>query len=280
MGFLRAFWKGFSSRIKVKGDAPKASKVSFLADGLATSEVIKATLMAGADRYADNIRGADLTTYTVDTTNNLDDDFGAGQMNVYNSYRILAAGEQDSSQDGGSSPIGMLGWDYDPDFGGVSGSNSTATYSFTATSGADHLTATLAWNIDINSAISTATLHDLDLELYEVTGTPAKVSDSASTVHNTENLFFDLTPGNQYEMRVVQGTGSGNFVWDYGLAWQVVPEPSSLVLVIFGVLALLPFLWRRRSSWIIFNRRRHHHWTVHRPAPIPSTSPHHHTPFP
>ncbi len=43
----------------------------------------------------------------------LDDIFGAGEVNVYNSYRILYAGEFDgSSEDQVSKMSGLFGWDY------------------------------------------------------------------------------------------------------------------------------------------------------------------------
>jgi len=60
-----------------------------------TSEVIKSVLMAGADRYGM------AQAYTIDSSNNLDSHYGAGQLNIFNSYNILAAGERNSSQDGG-----------------------------------------------------------------------------------------------------------------------------------------------------------------------------------
>ena len=62
-----------------------------------TSEVVKAALMAGADRRTANGRGAEITDYTVDTSNGLDSRFGAGQVNIYNSYHILTGGEHNSA---------------------------------------------------------------------------------------------------------------------------------------------------------------------------------------
>ena len=53
------------------------------------SEVVKAALMAGADRTATQLA----TTYTVNTANGLNSKYGAGQLDIYNSYYIIAAGQ-------------------------------------------------------------------------------------------------------------------------------------------------------------------------------------------
>lgn len=219
-----------------------------------TSEVIKAVLMAGADRAVDNPRGADLTDYTADTTNNLDSRYGAGQMNIYNAYRILATGEQESQQDGTGGVIEAFGWDYDPAFGGDAGSNDVGSYFFTPTTAwmLDRLQATLVWNLDVDIDVDidpdkvefTTAFYDLDLLLLDVTGGGTSLASSTSTEHNTENIFYEgLTLGNTYELRVVPKDGQGDFAWDYALAWQV-PEPATLALLALGGL-------------ILFHRRRH-----------------------
>jgi len=213
-----------------------------------TSEVVKAVLMAGADRAVDNPRGADLTDYAADTTNNLDSRYGAGQMNIYNAYRILAAGEQESQQDGTGGVIEAFGWDYDPAFGG-SGSNDVGSYFFTPTAAwmLDRLQATLVWNLDVDIDVYsdpdkvefTTAFYDLDLFLLDVTGGGTILAFSASSEHNTENIFYEgLVLGNTYELRVAPKGGQDDFAWDYALAWQV-PEPATLSFLALGALLLL-----------------------------------------
>jgi hypothetical protein len=225
-----------------------------------TSEVIKAVLMAGADRTADNPRGPDLTNYTIDTANNLDLDYGSGQLNIFNSYNMLAAGEHNSDQDRGSHlPIGNVGWDYDPHFGGGGATNDRGSYFFTAVNTGDTIRATLAWNIQVNGftdAPASTTLHDLNLVLFDVTNNQVLNSTGASslsTTENTENIFFSgLVAGNQYEIRVEPASGGPTFDWDYGLAWRIdevagqVPEPTSVAISLLGALSVFALGRRNR----------------------------------
>ncbi len=194
------------------------------------SEVIKAALMAGADRYTRNSGGAaNLADYRGAaenrSSNGLDIRYGAGQLNLYNSYYIIAAGEQNSTEDGGSE-IGTRGFDYDPAFGGL-GSNSVATYDFSTATSPVILTASLVWNISIDEGWSPfvftgdAHLHDLDVNLYDVTEGMSLVLTSSSTNESTENLYAPLAPWREYRLQVVPKAGQPPFNWDYALAWQL-----------------------------------------------------------
>jgi len=203
-----------------------------------TSEVIKAALMAGADRSTsvNPARLGNIRDYrrprARQTDNGLDRRYGAGQLNVRNSYHILAAGERDSAQDsagggdGRGGRVGPLGFDYDPAFGGASESNSQASYSFKAPAARSRLKSSLAWNIKVNDSQTVwdgnAALHDLDLKLYDLDRSDVlPVARSTSWVDNTENIWFELTPGHKYELRVVVAKGQDEFLWDYALAWQI-----------------------------------------------------------
>lgn len=195
------------------------------------SETVKAALMAGADREtANGSTFANVVNYRAaghQTANGLDDRFGAGQMNVYRSYKIIAGGEQDSAEDGGQD-IGASGFDYDPEFGGAAGSNDQATYAFTAPADAT-LSASLAWNLGVaNDGTLVTTLHDLDLVLFDTT-TQTTVTASTSRVDNAENLWVRLFDGHRYEMRVTTPETT-SFSWDFALAWHMGPDPAPVPL--------------------------------------------------
>ena len=191
------------------------------------AEVIRAALAAGADRFTANTTDADIVDYRLApencSDNGLDIRYGAGQLNICESYWIIAAGEQNSLEDGGSGAVAGAGFDYDPEFGGASGCNQTATYTLTADASHNLLTAALVWHIKIDGGISavfdgTAVLHDLNLELYDLMAGET-VAQSAGCDNNSEHLWVTLTPGHTYEMRVLRASGAEDFAWDYALAW-------------------------------------------------------------
>ncbi len=209
------------------------------------AETVKAALMAGADRATDNTStAADIVDYRSaghQTVNGLDDRFGAGQLDVFNSYRIIAGGEQDSIEDGGSAELRPAGFDFDDAFGGLS-SNRTASYKITALKDLQ-LSAALVWNIGVADDSTLATvLYDLDLELFDTT-LQRTVGLSNSRADNSENLWLALSGGHGYELRVVAAT-AGDFVWDYALAWRTeplaaVPVPASAFPFCGAVLAFM-----------------------------------------
>ncbi len=199
-------------------------------------EVIKAALMTGADRTTGNTTSSDISDYRVNTidrtTNGLDRRFGAGQLNVYNSYHIIAAGEQNSIEDlpNGGGLIGSTGFDYDPEFGGSKGSNTTATYYLPAAVGPTRVTASLVWNMAVDggkvaSFNGSATLYDLNLLLFDVTdhGNWVLAGSSDSTNENTENMWQLLNSSKDYALQVEIGAEQTQFNWDYGLAWRITP---------------------------------------------------------
>ena len=200
------------------------------------SEVIKAVLMAGAHRYIINDSGSSITDYRLDpanqTANGLDSRFGSGQLNIYNSYHILDSGEQNSFEDDLSSQgiIDYYGFDYDPFFGGSNDSNDEASYYFTADSNVLRLSAALIWNLDIDGGNrflfeGSATLHDLNLFLYDVTepGNPLLMGSSESIGENSEHLWIPLENNHDYVIQVRPKEGFPAFEWDYALAWQIQP---------------------------------------------------------
>ena len=208
--------------------------------------------MAGADRETAN-QGttANITDYRSaghETANGLDDRYGAGQVNILNSYHILAGGEQPSLQLGGGD-IGRFGFDYGEAFGGLSGSPRTASYSFSTATDVT-LFSSLAWNVGVsNDSALTTSQHRLNLSLFDITAN-SLLGESSSTLDNTQNLYMRLLAGRRYELRVTAGE-TGNFSQDYALAWRMevasVPIPAAAWL--FGIgLAGMFGLARRQLS--------------------------------
>jgi hypothetical protein len=222
------------------------------------SEVVKAALMAGADRSSAQFSQA----YTVNpNSNGLSDLYGAGQVNIYNSYHIVAAGEFNSLEDqpGNLGIVQRYGFDYDPYFGGQSGSNTTGSYYFHTGGATGTLTVSLVWNLKIDGGtdlnfVDTATLYNLDLYLYDLSVSSTNpLASSSSDQDNTENIYLTSLAGNHdYLLKVVLGSGQDNFLWDYGLAWNItnaVPLPGTWLLFGSGLAALGFFrVSRRRPS--------------------------------
>jgi hypothetical protein len=206
----------------------------------ASSALVKAALMAGARRVTQNTTDADIVEYRSDpetnqTDSGLDSRYGAGQLNIYNSYNILAGGEFNSLEDEAASGgfIDGFGFDVDPEFGGAGGSNREARYFFTAWEGHRRLYASLVWHLTVDGGSvlnwdGTAELQDLDLFLYDITNTGARVLVAASEgrTENTENLWAPLVPGRSYLMEVVAASGQ-DFDRDYALAWRMETPPDS-----------------------------------------------------
>ena len=215
------------------------------------SEVVKAVMMAGADKKTNNISNlgqiSDYRDSEYQSHNGLDTRYGAGQVNVYNNYQIVSAGEKNSQQDGGKSTVGLTGYDYDDSFGRQ---QRVATYQFGTTEWDNQkLAVSLVWNVDIDIAgrdeyDAKTALYDLNLALYDVTdGTENEflVASSQSILDNTEHLWFSLQKGRDYKLQVL---AEGDvFDWDYGLAWNVsaVPVPASVWLFLSGLIGLIGF---------------------------------------
>ena len=215
------------------------------------SEVVKAVMMAGADRKTNNVSHigqiVDYRSSAYQSSNGLDTRFGAGQVNVYNNYQIIAAGEQNSQQDGGKGTVGLAGYDYDDSFGGQ---QRTATYLLSPIEQDEsQLAVSLVWNINIETVSkdqfdAKAILYDLNLALYDVTdGTENAflVASSQSLFDNTENLWYSLQKGRDYKLQVL--AEGDTFDWDYGLAWKVsaVPVPAGFWLFLSAMIGLFRF---------------------------------------
>lgn len=194
-----------SAGAMLRGAAPAAGQHSV---------TLKAMLLAGAtkDQFAN---------WNRTTTRPMDAHYGAGQLNVFHSYHILAAGQQAASA---STSVDKRGWDY-------STTLTTARQYFfdiPAGDGPSRLSAALTWNRIIADTIPgpaswgnpSSTAPDLALRIYQATGFTkgALVDESVSPVDNIEHLYEATLPPGRYALEV---TGNQAGV-AYGLAWNTV----------------------------------------------------------
>jgi hypothetical protein len=181
------------------------------------NEVLKATLLAGATK-------AEFPSWSRTATQPLDDVYGAGELNVYNSFAIQSGGDHPGRTAAPTAPTPLNGWSYHdhrqrPSIGDV-------YYNFHVPAGSRlaEMSIALAWNLtvaDSDPAESTfspvRSLKNLDLQFYNSTGQFLGVllDQSVSSVDNVEHLYLqNLGPGT-YTLKVA---GSGGA--DYGLAWR------------------------------------------------------------
>lgn len=195
------------------------------------SVVVKAAVMAGATK-------TEFPTWNRTMTRPLDATYGAGELNIYNSYGIVASGSQGASS---SRSVSSTGWDF------RNSDSSSLIYYFDVPTGQvlSEFSLVLSWNRIITDTINganswgdpAAALKNLDLRFYAANGFTlgSLIDSSASTVDNVEHIYKTNLAAGRYAFQVVANT-DGVANTDYGIAWRstlaVVPEPSAFLLVI------------------------------------------------
>jgi hypothetical protein len=189
------------------------------------SETMKAILLAGATKqeFASYLDPVTNTVQPWNHTQNrpLDEIFGAGELNVYNSYLIQQGGKRPGSPTTPASSVPAFGWDYQDNKANATVGDMLYNFTVPAGSTAQELSIILAWNakvVDTDNSPSNfspqQSLQNLDLKLLNSVGTV--IDQSVSTLDNVEHIYqTNLAPG-AYTLKV---TGSAN--WDYGLAWRM-----------------------------------------------------------
>lgn len=190
---------------------------------VARSIVVRAALMAGASRRFD--RSADpgaraQPNYrahpSVRTANGLDTRFGAGQLNVYNSYQIVSGRRVGSLEIGADAePITKSGFDFAEQLS-ADGSG-RARYRIKPLSD-QTLTVALIWNA---AGGVSRRIADLDLKLVDVTDEPQLKVESAAGNDTGEHLRADLRQGRSYELVVSASAKPDARDTAYALAWRL-----------------------------------------------------------
>jgi hypothetical protein len=187
---------------------------------------IKALLLNGAVKPAD---------WTNSTSSPLDPRYGAGVLNVFNSYEQLAGGKQifsasNSVASGGPHPPlaetnsipATSGWDFENLASGAT--NDAVNHYFVYVSNGT-VTATLVWNRQLGET----NINDLDLFLFNAVNSNL-VACSTSRVDNVEHIFVPQLPAGGYDLQVLKNGGT-NVVSDdeaYALAWAFVSPTLNL----------------------------------------------------
>ena len=187
----------------------KADATPALVNARNNSEVIKALLLAGATK-------TQFPGWTQTSTQPLDLIYGAGHLNIQNSYRLLVAGEQTPS---GLVTVSNRGWDF------AATTASPIRYFFDVPAGyaLTNFSVILTWNRKITDSnpgptfTMVVSVADLNLRLYNATGfTPGTQLDgSLSTIQNVEHIYTNTLSAGRYVLEVTSNTTST----DYALAW-------------------------------------------------------------
>jgi hypothetical protein len=163
---------------------------------------------------------------------------------VYNSYRILEAGQFDGSTSFTVSNSSFKGWDY-----GDINASQDLFWNFDTQAGIDTASILVTWNADYrdangNFSVSDFRLANMRLSLHGYNGNTLgnELFFSDSLVDNVEHLYLRNLDAGRYTLRL-----SSNLDSKFGIAWgfTAVPEPSTLVLL--GSIAGFALMRRRLS---------------------------------
>jgi hypothetical protein len=217
-----------------------AKAIAMSADSAFHPEVIKSVLMAGATNDP-------FPTWSQSTARPLDSVFGAGQMDIYNSYRILQSGSHEGSLGEPAQSVASRGWNH----GAISSAGQERYWDLQVTSQMPNAKATISLNWlagyesptgDFSNSLS---LSNMRLSLYRSTDgfLGSLIARSDSAVDNVEHLFVENLETGRYTIGVWSDRPDA-----FGLAWdfQAVPEPGSLLLVVLS--SAFGGAWLRRRG--------------------------------
>ncbi|HUE37233.1 MAG TPA: S8 family serine peptidase [Candidatus Acidoferrum sp.] len=193
---------------------------------------VKALLLNGAVKPAD---------WTNVAPSPLDYRYGAGVLNVFNSYEQLAFGKHGYSFSTNipletahppvatavSVPV-LSGWDFNTNTSSSS-EDAVKHYFFNVTNasraGTFSLTTTLVWN----RHQSKTNINDLALYLYNAANSNL-VAASTSVVDNVQHVFVPQLAQGRYDLQVWKAGGAGivSNSEPYALAWQIFSDTLSI----------------------------------------------------
>ena len=183
---------------------------------------IKAIMMAGATKH-------EFPEWLRTATQPIDLTFGAGELNIYHSMQILAAGRQ---QAGAEYSVTSTGWDF-----GYANQDASLYFFDVPDSHTNLFSAVLTWHRKVldnlpGEAFGALTTHlaDLNLTLFRAEGFALGevVDESRSQIDNVEHIYQrDLAPG-RYALRVVNESGNAE---QFGLAWRTTSPETPIAAI-------------------------------------------------
>jgi len=177
-------------------------------------QTIKALLMAGATKTEFG------TNWDRTAWRPLDERFGAGELNIYNSWKILTNGEQNASA---TSVVKHIGWDYNEP---AAAETNWYFFDMPTNHAPSRFSTILTWHRKITDGnpgptfSPNAFVANLDLFLYQAAEfTPTNLLDhSTSQVDNVEHVFQTNLPCGRYALKVTSDSDA-----KYALAWYKAP---------------------------------------------------------
>jgi len=208
-------------------------------------KVTKAILLNSADHTVTQkaASGGNAWNPSLSGIDSLDDQLGAGQLDVANAFRNFKV---DPITDPTS--VDPIAWDLD-----TIGANQTLDYMINEQllSGTT-LAATLVWDRIItmtgagdpdeilDNTFTETVLANLQMELLRVDGVPLPFQDplgraveSKSPVDPTEHIFYQLPATEDYLVRITN-TSAMDVQFGFALFSTPIPEPTTLILLIVG----------------------------------------------
>ncbi len=178
------------------------------------------------------------TNWAHTTTTPLDTRFGAGILNVYNSYKQLAAGkfsfvestavavdDPHPPESSTSNVASLIGWDFNSISSSVPNDRVNHYYFDLPVGLPFTLTTTLVWNRQFGET----DINNLNLYLYKI-GNTNPISLSVSTVDNVEHIFSTGLSSGRYDIQVLKKGGLTNVSSpeSYALAFQFFTQPLEI----------------------------------------------------
>lgn len=201
----------------------RAEADSALADA-ANAPAVKVLLMAGATKDA-------FPSWSNSPTRPLDEVYGAGNLNAYQSYKILLAGKQ---APGEQQSARCAGWDWNESPAPGAGNY----YRFEISDTQDgEFSAVLTWNVepvrqanyygDLDWRLYEMDLTNLELRLWTVdeSDQPQElVAESLSDIDNVQHIYARNLPAGRYALKVSSEAADV----PYALAWRTSPKTDEL----------------------------------------------------